>query len=395
MIRTTQTTLATFVVLVLVLSGVSADYADAFGSESITILNPGFEDPVLADGVWTEDGGPNWSNGVYRYNRNGDLLGWFAPGGLAGVFNPDEVIGYPNGDAFAGQNVGWANWRFFDTGSWYVGLSQVLNATLQADTQYVLGAQIGNPLLNRFLPVSPDYRIELLAGGVLLEFDTGAPPARGMWEHHSLTYDSSVNPAQLGEPLEIRLVAVHDPLRLSGYEVDFDEVTLTSLMTAPTTVPFDIKPGSDPNSVNLKSKGVLPVAVLSTDMFDVSDINVSTLLFGDPLLLDDGGMAASPLRYAYEDVSDDGLLDLTLKFSMRDLVNYDALGLDSIEGLLTGELLDGTPFEGLDSIRIVPPNGSIGSNGNSLQVLAIPEPSTLSLAVILLMGIAIRHRRRV
>ncbi len=152
----------------------------------------------------------------------------------------------------------------------------------------------------------------------------------------------------------------------------------------------DVKPGSDSNPVNLKSKGVLPVAILATDDFNVSDIDVDTLLFADPLLLDDGGSAAGPLRYAFEDVSDDGLLDLTLKFSMTELVDFHALGSESITGLLTGKLFDGTPIAGTDSIRIVPPNGS---SGNSLQLSAIPEPTTLSLAVVLLMGVAIRRRR--
>ena len=178
--------------------------------------------------------------------------------------------------------------------------------------------------------------------------------------------------------------------------IGYDNWQVTINETEPLIVPFDIKPGSDPNSVNLKSKGVLPVAVLSTDDFDVSDIDVSTLLFGDPSLLDENGTAASPLRYAFEDVSDDGLLDLTLKFSMRDLVGYDALGPETIEGLLTGELFDGTPIEGFDTIRIVPPNGSNGNNGSSESVVlasAIPEPSSLLLAALGLLGVGLNRRR--
>ena len=198
-------------------------------------------------------------------------------------------------------------------------------------------------------------------------------------------------------PNHIQLFRDETDEAIDGFRL---KVTLASAVPEPAIVPFelDIKPGSDPNSVNLKSKGVLPVAILSTDEFDVSDINVTTLLFGDPLLLDDGGTPASPLRYAFEDVSDDGLLDLTLKFSMRDLVGYDALGPDTIEGLLTGELFDGTPIEGLDSIRIVPPNGSNGSSGasgNSVLVSsAIPEPSSATLAACPLLGLAVRRRRR-
>jgi len=159
----------------------------------------------------------------------------------------------------------------------------------------------------------------------------------------------------------------------------------------PALALVDIKPGSFPNSVNLKSKGVLPVAILSTDDFDVNDVDIDTLLFGDPLLIDNGGTAVGPLRSAYEDVSGDGLLDLTLKFSTADLVEYDALGPDTIEGLLTGALLDGTPFTGMDAIRIVPPNGS---NRNSLQISAVPEPSTLALTALGLLGMGYCRRKR-
>ena len=165
------------------------------------------------------------------------------------------------------------------------------------------------------------------------------------------------------------------------------QVTVIPGPTTPALV--DIKPGSVPNSVNQKSKGVLPVAILGTADFDVTEVEFDSLLFGDPLLIDNGGTAVSPLRSALEDVSGDGLLDLTLKFSTRDLVEFGALGSDTVEGLLTGALLDGTPFAGMDSIRIVPLNGS---NGNSLQISAVPEPTTYTLALAALC-LAMSRRR--
>ena len=39
----------------------------------------------------------------------------------------------------------------------------------------------------------------------------------------------------------------------------------------------DIKPGGCPNSLNLGSRGVLPVAILGTDTFDVVDVDISTV----------------------------------------------------------------------------------------------------------------------
>ena len=116
---------------------------------------------------------------------------------------------------------------------------------------------------------------------------------------------------------------------------------------------------------------------------------------GDPSLIDDGlffvdGRAAvNPLRSAFEDVNDDGFVDLTLKFSITDLLAYQALGSDTMEGLLTGELLNGTSFAGMDSIRIVPPNRS---NGHHLQISNVPEPTTCTLALAALC-LAMSRRR--
>jgi len=73
------------------------------------------------------------------------------------------------------------------------------------------------------------------------------------------------------------------------FDLDGNQLALTAnfndgsqglyIATIPTLVYIDIKPGNDTNSINLKSKAVLPVAVLTTDDFDVSDIDPDTCLF--------------------------------------------------------------------------------------------------------------------
>lgn len=121
----------------------------------------------------------------------------------------------------------------------------------------------------------------------------------------------------------------------------------------------DIKPGSCPNPLNLKSNGVLPIAILGTEDFDVSDI--------DPATVRMEGM--SPLRWSYEDVSTpyegevcgctnstgDGYMDLTLKFDTEELIESFALNGYSGEAILnvTAELTDGTPVRGEDCIKIL------------------------------------------
>lgn len=105
-------------------------------------------------------------------------------------------------------------------------------------------------------------------------------------------------------------------------------------------VEIDIKPGSDPNSINLKSKGVVPVAVLTADDFDASTVDPSTVEFA----------GASPVRWTMEDVDGDGDLDLIIHFKTQEL----GLTEDSTESTLTGETYDGELLWGTDTVNIVP-----------------------------------------
>jgi len=105
--------------------------------------------------------------------------------------------------------------------------------------------------------------------------------------------------------------------------------------------PIDIKPGSDPNSINLKSKGVVPVAVLTTDLFDAATVDPDTVQLE----------GVDAVKWTMDDVDGDGDLDLLLHFSTQELaVVLDAF---STEATLSGETYDGETFSGTDSVRIV------------------------------------------
>lgn len=141
-----------------------------------------------------------------------------------------------------------------------------------------------------------------------------------------------------------------------------------SITVAVFAVFVDIKPGSCPNPFNLKSKKLLPVAVLGTEGFDVTKIDPDTIQLSREGIEE----GVPPIRWSYEDVATpftgelcgchdlngDGLLDLTLKFKTQELVetlNLDDVAGDTIPLTLTGNLKEeygGTPIRGQDCIRI-------------------------------------------
>jgi hypothetical protein len=108
-------------------------------------------------------------------------------------------------------------------------------------------------------------------------------------------------------------------------------------------VQVDIKPDSYPNNVNPYARGVIPVAILGSDTLDVADVDVTTLAFGP------AGAPIAHLNGHLQDVNYDGFMDLVTHFRTRD--TEIACGDES--ATLTGETLDGQPFEGTDSIQTV------------------------------------------
>ncbi|HEG43965.1 MAG TPA: DUF3466 family protein, partial [Phycisphaerales bacterium] len=153
-------------------------------------------------------------------------------------------------------------------------------------------------------------------------------------------------------------------INFSGQIVGYGEIDgerRAFLMTPVTiTVAVDIKPGGCPNPVNVKSKGVLPVAILGSADFDTATI--------DPASIELAGVR--PIRSSIEDVAGpaaetsdcncgedgpDGIDDLTLKFETQEIVG--ALGevnTGDVRTLtLTGVTQDGIPIEGADCVTIV------------------------------------------
>ena len=136
-----------------------------------------------------------------------------------------------------------------------------------------------------------------------------------------------------GEPVSYGQVAMNSVL--TGTYGNGDPINLKVYSSVPIylqspdnpQLKIDIKPGGNPNNINLRSNGVVPVAVLTTNDFDASSIDPTTVEFA----------GAEPVRSTLEDVDEDGDLDMLFHFKTQDLVD---LHENSTEATLTATLTD-------------------------------------------------------
>jgi hypothetical protein len=138
-------------------------------------------------------------------------------------------------------------------------------------------------------------------------------------------------------PTSNRVCTGLTPCESDEYESVPPTPTSDRVCTVIPTLEIDIRPTSTFNPINVNSNGVVPVAILGSDTFDVTLVDVTTLMFGSAAPVHDGHI---------EDVNGDGYDDLVTHYKQKDL----ELCVDVTELTINGELLDGTPFEGTDSV---------------------------------------------
>ena len=113
-------------------------------------------------------------------------------------------------------------------------------------------------------------------------------------------------------------------------------------------VSVDLKPGSQTNTINLYSAGVIPIAILSSDTFDALSVKVETVWVSGASVR----LAGKSDRYMCQeiDVNNDGLTDLVCDIETAEFMLEE--GEDTVE--LTAETSDGIKIHGTDLIKIVP-----------------------------------------
>lgn len=183
------------------------------------------------------------------------------------------------------------------------------------------------------------------------------------WVQLELDSVVSVTP---GETLVLRLESDTHPLPLWKYagdtyprgtrlffgstqSGDFFFRTYGTSCPLAIAIKIDIKPGSFPNSINIKAYGQTPVAILTTDStdnittFDATSVDPATVLFGPT------GTEAAPTHDALEDVDGDGDTDMLLLFDTQEI----GINCGDTSATLTGATFDGEAIKGTDSIRTV------------------------------------------
>lgn len=127
-------------------------------------------------------------------------------------------------------------------------------------------------------------------------------------------------------------------------------------MTCPehSPVTIDIKPGSYPNAINLSSKGLLPVALMSTADFDASLFTPEMTHLSDANLpMTAGCTGAMAERWVLDDVNHDGMADLVFFFQVQDLAlsSSSTVATFMAHGSYVGATLH---IMGTDSVTVVP-----------------------------------------
>ena len=102
----------------------------------------------------------------------------------------------------------------------------------------------------------------------------------------------------------------------------------------------------EPDTLNLNGKGKWITCYIELEeSYDVADIDVSTIKLNDEV---DAELKPTGLG----DYDDDGITDLMVKFDRTSVQELLEVG-DEVEIVITGELTDGTSFEGTDTIRVI------------------------------------------
>lgn len=209
------------------------------------------------------------------------------------------------------------------------GLQQAINWNCNADEE-------GNDIIDTGLVSTDINRDEIVT-----DITTGGLSTVNEWPH--LQYKGGAI-GIFGVTAELPEVTSMD----NSPELTFEQDQEIGHFAA-KQVDIDIKPGSDPNSINCNGNDrAIAVAILTTDDFDAITVDHTTVTFEGASEIHADKKSGEPRRHE-EDIDDDGDTDLVLHFQLGDT----ALTCESAEGMLMGETFDGIAIKGVDIVRMI------------------------------------------
>jgi len=297
-------------------------YNDATGMHGFFYAGGSFTPIDVPGASWTTPTGINNSNNIVGYYYDAtEYHGFFYAGGS---FTPIDVPGASWTNAYgindANNIVGYYHDATGTHGFLYAGGSFTLIDVPGASWTAPSGINNSNNIVGTYFDGIIKHGF-LYAGGSFTLIDV--PGASG-------TEANGINDSN-------NIVGLYyDAEGLHGF--------LATPVLEPVTI--DIKPGSYPNSINLKSKGKISVAILSTNDFNTpSLVDPNSLAFGRT-----GDEKSLAFCSGAEDVNGDGLLDLVCHFYTQNT----GFQCGDTEGILKGKATDNKPIEESDSVKINP-----------------------------------------
>jgi hypothetical protein len=177
-------------------------------------------------------------------------------------------------------------------------------------------------------------QLRFFINGVQVGQDFMLTSSHGQWLLFVVHWDSESNTSATVEIVDVNI---------EGFGNDFSLDDLSLQEELALKVPIDIKPGSFPNSINPKSNGVIPVAILTTATFDATTVDPLSVEFGP------SGATEAHGKGHIEDVNHDGEPDLVLHFRTQ----ITGIKCGETSASLTGETFDGDPIQGSDTLKTV------------------------------------------
>lgn len=293
-------------------------------------------DPWLSNNGWTHD--PNRTENVGDWRLPGGTFSNYVGPGVSGTLgfdfsgvnsaiqkveiNPShKLFCYENPSTTQGDTI---KGEVRTPGSFGTGLfTEMYGIVGPSNADCPTGDEVGQvgptPRMGGWFDVTPYLSATWLSDPGLLEFQ--------------FSYMNAFNdPAAIAEQAQV--------FRQDIWNNGFD---LRVTLVVGIEISMDIKPGSDPNSVNPTSGGVIPVAVLSTADFDATTVDPLTVTFGP------GEAMAAHADGHIEDVDGDGRQDLVLHFGTRET----GIQCGDTEAMLAGKTFAGQAVEGSDAVNTV------------------------------------------